>query len=503
MKRATSRLVAGRPPVNGRAYATIREANSFDSIRLGLTYDDVLLVPKRSPVRSRKSVSVRTKLSRNITLNNPLVSSNMDTVTEAEMAIAMARNGGIGIIHRYLSVDEQAKEVEKVKRAEGYVIDNPYCIDPSATYKDLDEKMEEAGVSSILVVQGDKLVGVVTRRDVALIEDPNEPVAKIMTPRKELIVGRPGLSFEEAREIVQANRIKILPLVDEDNTLKGLVTSKDILNHMRRPFASLDKRGQLLVGAAVGVKEGFLQRAERLIRAGANALVIDIAHGHSDLAIDALVALKKHFPTVDVIAGNVATAEGTRDLIDAGADGIKVGVGPGSICITRIVTGCGVPQLTAVMECAAVGREKGVPIIADGGVKTSGDITKAIAGGASTVMLGSSLAGTDESPGQTLIKGGKKVKIIRGMAGYGANLSNKERQQLKDDVFEIVPEGVEGVVPYRGAVAGIIRQLVGGLCSGVSYCGAHDIEGMQANAEFIRITPAGRKESGSHDIAEI
>ncbi|ELR17813.1 inosine5'-monophosphate dehydrogenase [Acanthamoeba castellanii str. Neff] len=382
----------------------------------------------------------------------------------------MARNGGIGIIHRYLS----AKEVEKVKRAEGYVIDTPTASGlshnarprpqhPSATYKDLDEKMEEAGVSSILVVQEGKLMGVVTRRDVALIDDPNEPVSKIMTPRKELIVGRPGIGFEEARDIVQANRIKILPLVDEENRLKGLVTSKDILNQMRRPFASLDKRGQLLVGAAVGVKEGFLQRAERLIKSGANALVIDIAHGHSDLAIDALVALKKHFPTMDVIAGNVATAEGTRDLIDAGADGIKVGVGPGSI----------------------------------------GDITKAIAGGASTVMLGSSLAGTDESPGQTLIKGGKKVKIIRGMAGYGANLSNKERQQLKDDVFEIVPEGVEGVVPYRGAVSGIIRQLVGGLCSGVSYCGAHDIEGMQANAEFIRITPAGRKESGSHDISEI
>jgi len=365
------------------------------------------------------------------------------------MAIAMARAGGIGIIHRYASITEQAKEIEKVKRSEGLVIEKPYCIEPSATYKELDDLMEERGVSSILVVKDGKLAGVVTRRDAALIENPNQLVSNIMTPRKELIVARPGITFDEARGIVHANRVKVLPLVDEDNNLRGLVTSKDILNHTKRPFASLDKRGQLLVGAAVGVKEGFLQRAEQLIRAGADVLVIDIAHGHSDLAIDALVSLKKNFPTVDVIAGNVATSEGARDLADAGADGIKVGVGPGSICITRIVTGCGVPQLTAVIECAAVGREKNVPIIADGGIKTSGDITKAIAAGASSVMLGSSLAGTDESPGQTLVKGGKKVKIIRGMAGYGANMSNKERQQFKDDVFEIVPEGVEGVVPYR------------------------------------------------------
>jgi IMP dehydrogenase len=293
-----------------------------------------------------------------------------------------------------------------------------------------------------------------------------------------------------------------LPLVDQSNKLHGLITSRDILNFIRRPYASLDEKGSLLVGAAVGVKDGFIERADKLIQAGADVLVIDIAHGHSDLAIEALQKLKKHFPNTDVIAGNVATAEGTRDLIDAGADAVKVGVGPGSICITRIVTGCGVPQLTAVMECAAVARERGVPIIADGGIRNSGDIVKALAGGASTVMLGSTLAGTDESPGETLIKGGKKVKVIRGMAGYGANLSNRQRQQMRsDDIFEVVPEGVEGVVPYRGPVAGIIKQLVGGICSGISYCGADDIPGMQRNAEFVRITSAGKTESGSHDIS--
>jgi IMP dehydrogenase len=474
-----------------------------ENIRLGITYDDVLLVPKRSSVKTRKSVSVRTHLTRRLVLANPLVSSNMDTVTESRMAIEMARNGGIGIIHRYLSTEEQVNMIKKVKRAERYIIDRPYCAGPETKFAELQELMEEKGVSSILITdQANNLLGVVTARDCVLVDDPNTPVHKFMTPRDKLVVAPPSLTFDEARKIVSAKRVKTLPLVDQSNKLHGLITSRDILNFIRRPYASLDEKGSLLVGAAVGVKDGFIERADKLIQAGADVLVIDIAHGHSDLAIEALQKLKKHFPNTDVIAGNVATAEGTRDLIDAGADAVKVGVGPGSICITRIVTGCGVPQLTAVMECAAVARERGVPIIADGGIRNSGDIVKALAGGASTVMLGSTLAGTDESPGETLIKGGKKVKVIRGMAGYGANLSNRQRQQMRsDDIFEVVPEGVEGVVPYRGPVAGIIKQLVGGICSGISYCGADDIPGMQRNAEFVRITSAGKTESGSHDIS--
>merc|ERR1712137_1355738 len=286
----------------------------------------------------------------------------------------------------------------------------------------------------------------------------------------------------------------------ESFKLAGLITSRDIINSTQRPHASWDSKGRLLVGAAVGVKEGDIERAEALVEAGADVIVVDIAHGHSDLAVNAIRALKERIPNVDVIAGNVCTAEGTRDLIEAGADGIKVGVGPGSICITRIVTGCGVPQLTAVIECANEALKYGVPVIADGGIRTSGDIVKALAAGASTVMLGSLLAGTDESPGKTLVKGGKKVKVVRGMAGYGANMSKNKRTTGKDDIFDMVPEGVEAVVPYRGALSGIIKQLVGGLCSGMSYCGAHNIDEVQANAEFIRITGAGIKESGSHDV---
>jgi IMP dehydrogenase len=475
----------------------------LSKLKTAITFDDVLLVPKLSSVKSRKDINVRTKLTRNITLNNPIVSSNMDTVTEAEMAIAMARNGGIGIIHRYLSIEQQVAMVRKVKRAESYKVEHPYTTSPETTFEDLQELMSEKGVHSILVTDSaNKLLGIVTTRDMRFVEH-GAKVQNFMTARDKLVTASPNISLDDAKKMLASHRIEKLPLIDEANNLCGLITSRDIINHSARPHRSLDTKGSLLVGAAVGVKDDYLDRAAALIEAGCDVLVVDIAHGHSTLAIDATKELKKRFPKTDVIAGNVCTAEGTRDLILAGADGIKVGVGPGSICITRIVTGCGVPQLTAVVECANEARKHGVPIVADGGIRTSGDITKALAAGASTVMLGSLLAGTDESPGQTIFKGGKKVKIIRGMAGYGANMANRQRQQGRDDVFDVVPEGVEASVPYRGPVNVIISQLIGGLASGISYCGAHDIAGMQKNSEFVKITGAGKSESGSHDVTVI
>ena len=424
----------------------------------------------------------------------------MDTVTESEMAIAMARNGGIGIIHRFNSIEEQVKMVEEVKRAEGLIIRDPYCVNLVTSLEDIKSLMKSKKVHSLLVSEKGQLQGIITSRDIRFYKNGNT-AQEIMTPREKLIVGKPDISFEEATELLDKNRIEKLPLVDPDNNIKGLITSKDILNQINRPHASLDGHGRLLVGAAIGVKD-YLERAESLVAVDVDVLVIDIAHGHSDLAINTLKTLKEKFE-VDVIVGNVATVEGTEALIRAGADGVKVGVGPGSICITRIVTGSGVPQLTAVLNSATVAKKYNVPIIADGGIRNSGDVTKALAAGASTVMLGSVLAGTDESPGDLLTKDGRRVKIIRGMAGYGANMSKRERENVRSEVFDIVPEGVEGMVPYRGSVKDIIKQLVGGLQSGISYCGATNIYEMQSNAEFIRVTGSGKRESGSHDVSKI
>eukprot|EP00339_Tiarina_fusa_P013653 CAMPEP_0117057598 /NCGR_PEP_ID=MMETSP0472-20121206/40008_1 /TAXON_ID=693140 ORGANISM="Tiarina fusus, Strain LIS" /NCGR_SAMPLE_ID=MMETSP0472 /ASSEMBLY_ACC=CAM_ASM_000603 /LENGTH=430 /DNA_ID=CAMNT_0004774587 /DNA_START=178 /DNA_END=1470 /DNA_ORIENTATION=- len=430
----------------------------------------------------------------------------MDTVTEADTAIAMARNGGIGILHRFLSVEDQVAMVRAVKRAESYVIDHPYTLSPDRTIEELRELMSEKGVGSILVTLSDnQLVGIITTRDIRFVDSEQDKIENYMTPKESLIVSLKDKGVEEAKKLIKEKRLEQLPLVDSMESFKlvGLVTSRDIINSTQRPHASWDSEGKLLVGAAIGVKDGDLDRAVALAEAGVDVIVIDIAHGHSDLAVNATRELKKRLPDMEVIAGNVATAEGTRALIEAGADGIKVGVGPGSICITRLVAGCGIPQLTAVIDCAEEASKYGVPIIADGGIRTSGDIAKAIAGGASTVMLGSLLAGTDESPGKTLVKGGKKVKVVRGMAGYGANMSKNKRTTGKDDIFDLVPEGVEAVVPYRGALSGIIKQLVGGICSGMSYCGAHTIEEMHKNAEFIRISGASVKESGSHDVTPL
>lgn len=470
-------------------------------MKSSITFDDVLLIPKFSSVRSRKDVSVRTRLTKNIYINNPIVGSNMDTVTETQMAIALARNGGIGILHRFLSAEEQVSMVKAVKRAESFIIYEPWTTTPDTTLEELENIMIDKGVNSILIVDDqNKLQGIVTSRDMRFVE--KGALAKtFMTPREKLVVGPPNPTLDQAKEIISKHRLEKLPLVDDNNVLVGLMTSKDIINHMRRPYATLDQYGRLRVGAAVGVKEGYLERAKMLIEAGVDVLVVDIAHGHSILAIETTRELKKNFPNTDVIAGNVATAAGTKDLIEAGADAIKVGVGPGSICITRIVTGCGVPQLTAVMDCAREAKKHNVPVIADGGIRNSGDITKALAAGASTVMLGSLLAGTDESPGQTIIKDGKKVKVIRGMAGYGATMSDKQRRNLKDDIFDVVPEGVEAVVPYKGSVNGIIKQLVGGVCSGLSYCGSLTVDELHTNAEFIRISGAGKAESGAHDVS--
>ena len=466
-------------------------------MKTGITFDDVLLVPKKSKVLSRKNVSVSSKLTKNIELNCPIVSSNMDTVTESEMAIEMARNGGIGIIHRFNSIEDQVEMVKDVKRAESLIIENPYRVNLDTKLDEIKFLMKKKNVHSLLVSEDGKLQGIITSRDMRFISK-GKSAAEIMTPREKIIVGAPDISIDEAKETLDKYRIEKLPLVDSSNTIIGLITSKDILNHINRPNASLDKRGKLLVGAAIGVKD-YLERTKALIEVGVDVLVIDIAHGHSELAINTLQTIKKKFK-IDIIAGNVATGEATKDLIEAGADAIKVGVGPGSICITRIVTGAGIPQLTAITESASIGKKYGIPIIADGGIRTSGDLTKALAAGASTVMLGSVLAGTDESPGELLVKEGRRVKIIRGMAGYGANMSRRERENMSSDVFDIVPEGVEGVVPYRGAVRDILKQLIGGLQSGISYCGGHSILGLQQNAEFIRITGAGKKESGSHDI---
>ena len=471
----------------------------------GLTYDDVLLVPKRSAVASRKHVTTTARLSRHITLGIPIVSANMDTVTEAPMAVAMARQGGIGIIHRFMSIDQQVGQVRQVKRAQGSVIEQPYTMLAAQTLAEARRQLSEQAVSGVLVVDGGgRLLGILTARDIRFATDPLQPISTLMTPREQLVTAPPSVEAAQARALLDQHKIEKLPLVDDEGIVRGLITSKDLLQTNRYGDMSLDGKGRLLVGAAIGVVGDYMERAEALWQAGADALVIDIAHGHSDHVLAAVHALKGRPGRGDVIAGNVATAEGTRELIDAGADAVKVGVGPGSICTTRIVTGFGMPQLTAVLECAEEAARDDIPVIADGGVKASGDITKALAAGASTVMLGSALAGTRESPGYTVTRNGQRYKICRGMASVSAAIGRQEREQpdvAPDDGFnEVVPEGVEAVVPYRGDVADIIYQLVGGLRSGMSYCGVRTLPDLRAHATFVPITGAGMRESQPHDV---
>lgn len=473
-------------------------------IKEGLTFDDVLLVPKRSPIISRTQTDLKTKLSRNITINIPLVSANMDTITESGMAIALAREGGIGIIHRFMTIGDQVDEVLRVKRSESVMIEQPYTIKDDMKVHDAKKMMLEYGVSGLLVETEDRtLDGIITNRDIIFEKNMERKVAELMT--KNVITAKYGTTMEQAKEILHKHRIEKLPVVDDKKRIVGLITSKDIMKMDQYPFASKDKKGRLLVGAAVGVKGDFLERTEALLDAGADTIIVDIAHGHSDNAINTVNMIKKAFPNCELIAGNVATGEGARDLITAGVDAVKVGVGSGSICITRVITGSGVPQLTAVTESVKVSREYDIPVISDGGIRTSGDTTKALAAGASSVMVGSMFGGTDESPGKTLVKNGKKFKMYRGMASFYASLGRKYREeglQVVDsnDLNDYVPEGVEAMVPYKGSVVEIIRQLVGGLRSGLSYCGAKTISEMQNNAEFIKITPAGYIESQPHDV---
>jgi IMP dehydrogenase len=469
----------------------------------GLTFDDVLLVPKRSPIVSRSQTNLRTMLSRNITLNIPIISANMDTVTESGMAIALAREGGIGIIHRFMTIEDQVDEILKVKRSESVMIEQPYTIKPDLTVAEAKKVMAEFSVSGLLVEEGGKLLGIITRRDITFEKNNKLKVSELMT--KDVITAKAGINIDQAKEILHNKRIEKLPVVDDKKHIVGLITSKDILKMEQYPYASKDRKGRLLVGAAVGVKGDYLERTEALLEAGADIIVVDIAHGHSENAINTVHMIKKAFPSCELIAGNVATGEGSRDLIKAGVDAVKVGVGSGSICITRVVTGSGVPQLTAVIDSVKVARDYGIPIISDGGIRNSGDITKALAAGASSVMVGSLFGGTDESPGKTLVKNGKKYKMYRGMASFYASLGRKYREagpQVvdSDDLNDYVPEGVEAMVPYNGSVVEIIRQMAGGLRSGLSYCGAKTITEMQKNAEFIKITSAGYIESQSHDV---
>ena len=470
----------------------------------GLTFDDVLLVPKYSDITSRSQTDLSTKLSRNISLNIPLISANMDTVTESSMAVTMAREGGIGIIHRFLTVEEEVSEVLKVKRSGSVMIENPYSIGFDQTVDDAIQYAIDKDVSGLLVTDSEsKLVGILTDRDLIFESNKNRLVKDVMT--KDVVTAKPGISLTEAKDLLHQHRIEKLPLIDDLGQIKGLITSKDITNIENYPSASKDKKGRPLVGAAVGVKGDFMERTESLLDADADIIVVDIAHGHSENAIGTVRHIKKAFPDCELIAGNVATAQGAEDLIKAGVDAVKVGVGSGSICITRVVTGSGVPQLTAVIECAKVGKDNDVPIISDGGTRTSGDATKAIAAGSSCVMVGSILGGTDESPGSVLTKNGKRFKVYRGMASLGASLGRKSKEfgvnSFDDDLNDYVAEGVEAMVPYKGSVTDILKQLTGGIRSGLSYCGAHTILQMQENAEFIKMSRAGFAESQPHDVS--
>jgi len=428
----------------------------------------------------------------------------MDTVTESGMAVAMAREGGIGIIHRFLSIEDEVKEVQKVKRSGSVMIENPYTIRPDQTVSDAINYAQEQEVSGLLVTDSElKLVGILTDRDLIFETDLSKLVKDVMTT--DVITAKSGISLEEAKELLHKHRIEKLPLIDDSKHVTGLITSKDITNIENFPAASKDKKGRPLVGAAVGVKGDFMERAESLLEADADVLVVDIAHGHSENAINTVYHIKKAFPDSELVAGNVATAKGAEDLIKAGVDAVKVGVGSGSICITRVVTGSGVPQLTAVIDCAKVGKDNDIPIISDGGTRNSGDATKALAAGASSVMIGSMLGGTDESPGSLLTKNGKRFKVYRGMASLAASLGRKSKEtgyiSLDDDLNDYVAEGVEAMVPHKGSITDILKQLTGGVRSGLSYCGANSIPQMQENAEFIKMSHAGIAESQPHDVS--
>lgn len=470
-----------------------------------LTFDDVLLAPRRSSVTSRQAVTTRSCFSRRVEVSVPIISSNMDTVTESPMAIAMARAGGLGVIHRFMTIEQQAAEVEQVKRAESFMVDHPYSLPGTATVREARAEMEQHHIGGLMVLgENSELIGLVSTRDLLFESDSERPIRELMTRREKLITVGAGASLDDARQLLRTHRLEKLPVVDNAGHLLGLITAQDIVKMEQSPQATKDARGRLRAAAAVGVRDSDLDRAQACVNAGADALVVDIAHGHSDLALSMVRTLKERFPNVDVVGGNVATAAGVRDMVEAGADAIKIGVGAGSICITRIVTGFGVPQLTAIADCAEAGQALNVPVIADGGIRTGGDLTKALAAGASTAMIGGLLAGTDESPGATVVRDGRRFKVVRGMASLTANIDRQlvesGREVDPEDWERVVPEGVEAVVPFRGPVSEILHQLVGGLRSGLSYAGAATIQELWANAEFMRITSAGKRESGAHDV---
>jgi IMP dehydrogenase len=463
-----------------------------------LTFEDVLLVPKYSEILP-KEVSLETRLSRNIPLNIPMVSAAMDTVTEYRAAIAMARLGGIGIIHKNMDIDTQAKMIKKVKKSESGIIIDPVFMHPGATLGEAEALMNEFKISGVPIVdQHNKLLGILTNRDTRFEKDMGKPVEDIMT-KVPLITAHKGISLDDAADIMHQNKIEKLPIVDEEGHLQGLVTIKDIKKRIEYPNSNKDDFGRLRVGAAIGV--GQMDRARALVEAGVDVLVLDSAHGHSKGIMDTVKQIKAEL-TVDVVAGNVATAEAVEALIEAGADGVKVGIGPGSICTTRIVAGVGVPQISAIDECSAAGKKHGVPVIADGGIKYSGDIAKALAVGASCVMAGSLLAGTEESPGDLINYQGRQYKSYRGMGSIGAMSKGSTDRYFQEGTAadKLVPEGIEGRVPYRGSIAGIVHQMMGGLRSSMGYCGSKDIETFQERAEFVEITSAGLKESHVHDV---
>lgn len=469
----------------------------------GLTFDDVLLIPAKSEVLPRE-VDVSTVLSKNIKLNAPLISAGMDTVTEATMAIAMARQGGLGIIHKNMSIEEQAEQVDRVKRSESGVITNPFFLTPDHQVFDAEHLMGKYRISGVPVVNNEteqKLVGIITNRDLRFIQDYSIKISEVMTS-ENLVTASVGTTLDEAGKILQQYKIEKLPLVDEHGILKGLITIKDIEKVIEFPNAAKDAQGRLLVGAAVGVTGDSMKRIEALVQAGVDVVVIDTAHGHSQGVLDQLRKIRNAYPELDIIAGNVATAEGTKALIEAGATIVKVGIGPGSICTTRVVAGVGVPQITAVYDCAEAAAEYGVPVIADGGIKYSGDITKAIAAGAHAVMLGSMFAGVSESPGETEIYQGRRYKVYRGMGSVGAmKAGSKDRYfQESADAKKLVPEGIEGRVAYKGPLADTMHQLLGGLRSGMGYCGTPTIDQLRNEGQFIRITNAGLTESHPHDV---
>ena len=466
----------------------------------GITFDDVLLVPAYSQVIPSQ-IDVSTHLTKRIRLNIPMMSAGMDTVTEHRMAIAMARQGGIGVIHKNMSIEAQAEEVDKVKRSENGVISNPFFLSPNHTLQDADELMGKYRISGVPITEGRRLVGIITNRDLKFEENYSRKIYEVMTS-KDLVTAREGITLDEAKQILAKSKKEKLPIVDADYNLVGLITIKDIEKNIKYPLSAKDEQGRLLCAAGVGITADVLDRAGALKDAGVDAIVLDSAHGHSENVINCLKKVKEKYPELDVIAGNIATADAAKALIEAGADAIKVGIGPGSICTTRVVAGIGVPQITAVMDCAEEAKKHGIPVIADGVIKYSGDITKAIAAGASLVMMGSIFAGCDEAPGEFELYQGRKYKVYRGMGSLAAmeQAHGSRDRYFQEDAKKLVPEGVEGRVAYKGTVEDTVFQLIGGVKSGMGYCGCSTIEELMTKASFVKISAAGLKESHPHDI---